>query len=345
LMRRILILAEGKFSKAESKTANCVIRYLPRNVAGVIDSTRAGKTAQEVLGFGGTIPVVGSLREGLALRPTELLIGIAPRGGEIPAAWRRDIEAALRAGVDVANGLHAFLSDDARLVKAAKAGGTRIRDLRKYESPLRLPKAKPPRRKAKVVLTVGTDCNVGKMTAAWELVEALKRRGKRAAFVATGQTGIYLAGWGVPVDAVKSDFVAGAVEEAVSRAANRAEYVVVEGQGTIHHPAYSGVALGILHGARPDALLLCHETGRSHVAGYPSRRIPPLRQIICMHEDAARWVRPAKVRAVALNRMRLTRGEAAEAALSAARKDSRLPVHDPVTRKGADALARIFSGK
>lgn len=340
-MRRILILAEGKFSKAESKTANCVIRYLSRHVVGVIDSTRAGRTAQDILGFGGAIPVVGSLREGMALRPTELLLGIAPRGGQVPAAWRRMIEAALHAGVDVVNGLHTFLADDARLCAAAKAGGARIKDLRRYEAPLCLPQAKPPRFRAKVILTVGTDCNVGKMTAAWELVEALKRRGEKAAFVATGQTGIYLAGWGVPVDAVKSDFVAGAVAEAVARAARRARYVVVEGQGTIYHPAYSAVALGILHGARPDAMLLCHEAGRVRLAGYPSHRIPPLRDVVKIHEEAARWIQSARVKAVALNRMRLS-PRAAEAALRRARRATGLPVHDPVIPTEASRLAATF---
>jgi uncharacterized NAD-dependent epimerase/dehydratase family protein len=338
--RRLLILAEGHFGKLESKTANCVIRYRGREVVGVIDSRRAGKTVQRVLGFGGKIPVVGSLREGLALRPTDLLIGVAPQGGMIEPSWERILLRALRAGLNVVNGLHVFLSENARFQKAARAGGAKIFDLRKYDRPLRLPKAKPPRLRAKVLLTVGSDCNVGKMTAAWEAVEALRALGLRVGVVATGQTGIYLAGKGVPVDAIKSDFIAGATEEAIEREARRAQAVVVEGQGSLNHPAYSGVALGLLHGSRADALLFCHEPGRACIDGYPTCRLPSLATLVRRNEEVAAMVKPAPVVAVALNSARLSDARA-KAALREAQTETRLPAVDPI-RFGRQALARVL---
>ena len=338
--RRILILAEGCFGKLDSKTANCVIRYRGREVVGVLDSSRAGKTVQQVLGFGGGIPVMGSLREGLFLRPTDLLIGVAPLGGVLEPSWKRILLRALRAGVNVVNGLHVFFSEDTRFRKAARAGRSKIFDLRIHNRPLRLPKTKPSPRRAKVLLTAGSDCNTGKMTAAWEAAETLRELGVRVGVVATGQTGIFLAGKGVPVDAIKSDFVAGAVEEAVEREARRAQVVVVEGQGSLNHPAYSAVALGLLHGARADALLLCHDPGRARIDGYPTYRIPSLATLVRWNEQAAAMVKPAPVAAIVLNCVHLSTARA-KGALRRAQTETRLPAADPI-RFGRQVLARAF---
>ena len=251
-----LILADGDFSPMTSKTANSVIRYLPDRVVGVVDRVSAGKTVQEVLGFGGAIPVVGSMREGLARKPDVVLIGIAPAGGRLPEEWRAWLGEALDAGCDLWSGLHTFLQDDPVLAEKARAKGRTILDVRK--PPANLPVAMGLAREvdALVVLTVGTDCNVGKMTAQLQLVKGLNDRGLKTRFVATGQTGIFIEGWGTGVDAVVADFIAGAAEELVLKAAQGADVVLVEGQGSINHPGYSGVTLGLLHGSCPDALIL-----------------------------------------------------------------------------------------
>jgi len=180
-----LIIADGDFYPMTSKTANSVIRYLPDRVVGVVDRVHAGKTVQQVLGFGGDIPVVASMAEGLRRGPTAVLIGIAPAGGRLPEEWRDWLSQALDAGCDLWSGLHTFLSDDPVLAAKAKAKGRTILDVRR--PPPNLPVAMGLARLVDpyVVLTVGTDCNVGKMTAQLQLVKGLEQRGLRTRFAAT----------------------------------------------------------------------------------------------------------------------------------------------------------------
>ena len=337
---RYLILADGEFGPMSSKTANAVIRYQPDRVVAVLDRTQAGRTAREVLGFGGDIPVVGSIEEGLALGPTAVLVGIAPVGGHLPEEWRGWLARALEAGCDLVSGLHTFLADDPLLAARAKALGRRLVDVRR--PPADLPVASGLARKvaAYVVLTVGTDCNVGKMTAQLELGRELRRRGHRARFVATGQTGIMLEGWGIAVDAVVADFIAGAAERITLEGARDADIVLVEGQGSINHPGYSGVTLGLLHRSCPDAMILCHQATREYLGDYgpqPWLRIPPLREYVRLYETAAGMVYPSRVIAVALNTYDLGEGEARRACEEAARETG-LPVTDPV-RFGPALLA------
>jgi uncharacterized NAD-dependent epimerase/dehydratase family protein len=338
--RRLLLLAEGAFTPTDAKTAVGVLRYRPEEVAAVLDSTRAGRTAQDCVGFGGGVPVVGSVAEAVAHGADALLIGIAPQGGELPAAWRNVVLDALGRGWDVLSGLHQFLADDPALAAAARASGATLHDVRRPPAARPVGGGRASRLPALVVLTVGSDCNVGKMTASLELVQELRRRGRRAAFLATGQTGIFIADAGVAVDAVPADFVAGLVETEVGKAAQMAETVVVEGQGSIHHPGYSGVTLGLLHGSCPGALVLCHEAGRDRIRGGAGALAPPIRplaELVRDNETAAAWLRPAPVVAVALNTHAL--GEAdARAAVRAAERDTGLPATDPV-RFGAGPLA------
>jgi uncharacterized NAD-dependent epimerase/dehydratase family protein len=199
-----------------------------------------------------------------------------------------------------------------------------------------------------VALTVGSDCNVGKMTAALEIVSALKRRGVSVRFVATGQTGILIADSGLPIDAVPADFMAGEIEHLVVEAAREAEVVVVEGQGALHHPAYSGVTLGLLHGAAPRAMILCHQAGREHVRrpglkGEPPRSepvIPPLPALVETYERAASWVHPSRVVGLALNTWGMDE-PAARRAIERAATETGLPATDPV-RFGAEPLAEAL---
>ncbi|OGF09172.1 MAG: hypothetical protein A2W00_12275 [Candidatus Eisenbacteria bacterium RBG_16_71_46] len=342
--RRLAVLAEGSFAPLDAKTAIGVLRYRPAEVAAVIDSTRAGRTAAACVGVGGTTPVVAGLDEAAALGADALLIGIAPQGGQLPAAWRDTVCGALERGWDVLSGLHVFLGDDPELARRAEAGGARLIDARRPPATRRVAAGRAARVEALVALTVGTDCNVGKMTAALEIVDALRAQGVRAAFVATGQTGIFIADHGVAVDAVPADFVAGEVEALVLEAAREAEVVVVEGQGALHHAGYSGVTLALIHGAAPRAMVLCHEAGRERVritgepgAGIPIPSLPEVREA---YETAARWTGAGQVVAVALNTRALDEPRA-RAACEAAGRATGLPAADPV-RFGAGSLAQAL---
>jgi uncharacterized NAD-dependent epimerase/dehydratase family protein len=248
-------------------------------------------------------------------------------------------EALLR-GWDVIAGLHVFIADDPELATLAEAKGCQILDVRRPPAPRPIAARRAAGVDALVVLTVGSDCNVGKMTTALEIRDELERRGVRAAFVATGQTGIFVADQGVAVDAVVSDFVAGIVENMVVDAARDADIVLVEGQGALHHPAYSGVALSLIHGACPDAMVLCHATGRTHLrvgdVG-PAPRIRSLSELIRDYERAASWLSTGRVCAISLNTMQLQDGEARRAIEHEAQRIG-LPVADPV-RHGAEPLA------
>ena len=347
---RHLILADGDFHPLLSKTANSVIRYQPDRVVAVLDRSRAGQTVQDVLGYGGPIPVVASMAEGLALGADSVLIGIAPIGGGLPDTWHAWLLEALRAGCTIVNGLHTFLADDAELAEAARTHGGRIEDLRRPPRDLPVASGRAKALEPLVVLTVGTDCNVGKMTAQLQLVRGLNERGLRTRFVATGQTGIMIEGWGIAVDAVVADFIAGAAEEITLRGAEGADVVLVEGQGSINHPGYSGVTLGLLHGSCPDAMILCHQASRRHIGDYRKAawlELPPLAEYVRMYEAVGRMVHPTRVVGIALNTFDLDE-DAAREACHRAGEETGLPATDPVRFDAApllDALAAAHDAK
>jgi len=331
-MPRFLILADGDFAPMTSKTANSVIRYRPGGVVAVLDRSRAGQTVQTALGFGGDIPVVASVREGLALGADAVMIGIAPIGGRLPETWRDWLLEALEGGCDLWSGLHTFLNDDPRLATRARELGRTIHDLRRPPANLPVGSGKARAVDPFVLLTVGTDCNVGKMTAQLQLTAALNARGVRTRFVPTGQTGILIEGWGIGVDAVVADFIAGAAEQLVLEGARDADIVMVEGQGSINHPGYSGVTLGLLHGACPDALILCHQAGRRFIGEYrtaEATRIPPLTDYVRAYELMGSMVHPTKVIGICLNTVGMTDDQAAREC-EAARRETGLPATDPV---------------
>jgi len=346
---RFLIIADGQFGPLTSKTANSCIRYFPERIVAVFDRAQGGKTVQDVLGFGGRIPVVADFAQGLALGATAVLVGIAPAGGQLPPDWRGWLREAIERGLELWSGLHTFIGDDAELGALARARGVRILDVRKPPADLPIADGRAAEVDAAVILTVGSDCNVGKMTAQLELRDELVRRGHRARFVATGQTGIFIEGWGVAVDAVVADFIAGAAEALVLQAAAGADIVLVEGQGSLVHPGYSGVTLGLLHGCCPDALILCHQATREWIGDYHGRepwvKIPPLPKLVELYERAAAPVHPTKVIGICLNTFDMN-DAAARAAVERAARDTGLPATDPV-RFGAaplvDAIVRRTS--
>jgi uncharacterized NAD-dependent epimerase/dehydratase family protein len=327
---KFLVLAEGGFNALTAKTASGCIRYTPEQVVGVLDSRNAGRTVQDVLGFGGNIPVVASLDEGLALRPNALLIGIAPPGGQLPAAWRDVVRRVIERGLDVWSGLHFFVGDDAELSALAAARGVTIRDLRKPPADLPVATGRARDVDATIVLTVGSDCNIGKMTTQLQVRDALRRAtGERVVFAGTGQTGILIEGWGISVDAVVADFIAGAAERLVLEAARDADIVLVEGQGSIVHPGYSGVTYGLMHGSLPHAMVMCAQPSRATVRHNPWLPIPPLPELVRLHEAVLAPLRPSPVIAVALNTSDLGEEEAL-AAIERATAETGLPATDPV---------------
>jgi uncharacterized NAD-dependent epimerase/dehydratase family protein len=332
---RFLIIADGEFGPLTSKTANSCIRYFPERIVAVLDRRQAGKTAHDVLGFGGQIPVVGDFERGIDNGPgaTAVLIGIAPLGGRLPDEWKAWLRTAIERGLEIWSGLHTFISDDPELGPLARAKGVRILDARKPPANLPIADGRAADVNAFVILTVGSDCNVGKMTAQLELRDQLVKRGHRTRFVATGQTGIFIEGWGTAVDAVVADFVAGAAEQLVLEGAKDADIVLVEGQGSLIHPGYSGVTLGLLHGSCPDALILCHQVTRDYIGDYHGRepwvKIPPYPELIDIYERAARPVHPTTVIGICLNTFDMDEA-AARDAIAKAQQETGLPATDPV---------------
>src|SRR2546429_295798 len=343
-----LIIADGEFGPLTSKTANSCIRYFPDRIVAVLDRKQAGKTVQDVLGFGGKIPVVGDFERGIAQGKgaTAVLIGIAPLGGRLPDEWKAWLRTAIEQKLEIWSGLHTFVGDDPELGPLAKARGVRILDARRPPPNLPIADGRAADVDALVVLAVGSDCNVGKMTAQLQLRDALVQRGHKTSFVATGQTGIFIEGWGIAVDAVVADFIAGAAEQLVLEGAKDNDIVLVEGQGSLIHPGYSGVTLGLLHGSCPDALILCHQVTRDFIGDYPGRepwvRIPSYSELIEIHERAAQPVHPTKVIGLCLNTYDMDETAAREA-VAKAPEETGLPATDPVRFDAAplvDAIVR-----
>jgi uncharacterized NAD-dependent epimerase/dehydratase family protein len=330
---RYLILAEGFSADPHyGKTALGVLRYRRADVVAILDSMRAGESDDGV-------PVVATVEEALAFAPTTALVGVATQGGRFPPAWIEILRRCILNGIDIENGLHVFLADDPELRELADHHGVVLRDLRRPPADLSTATGANMDVPGTIVLTVGSDCAIGKMTVALELDLEARRRGERSIFVPTGQTGIAIAGWGIAVDAVVADFIAGAAERLVLEGSERGgDLLWVEGQGAILHPVYSGVTLGLYHGTAPHLLVLCHEAGRDEIegAGGGPHPIPPLRDLVELHERLALSVRPARVVAVAINTRSLDDG-AARAAIAAAEADTGLPADDPV-RFGAQRL-------
>jgi uncharacterized NAD-dependent epimerase/dehydratase family protein len=353
---RVAILAEGLFTRATAKTAIGVLRYAGYPIVAVIDSTRAGTDAADHVGVGRGVPVVASVDDAIARGADVLLIGTAAAGGRIPHEYRAVLAGALERGIAVWNGLHERVLSDPKLAEAAKRGNASVRELREPPNELPIGGHRRPREGATVVLTVGSDAAVGKMTASLEIVAALRRMGEKAAFVATGQTGIAIAGEGISVDAVVADFIAGAAEQMVCEAAEDADWVIVEGQGSLTHPGFSGVTLGLLHGAGPDLMVLCHDTNRHAMKGYEATGLPlrRLRDLVRIYEDAAAWRRPpgyppARVAAVALNTGAGSHFSddptVFESIIRSAAFETKVPAADPIREgtAGADRLARALT--
>jgi uncharacterized NAD-dependent epimerase/dehydratase family protein len=331
--KRYLILAEGySHDPLYGKTMRGVMRYRPESVVAILDTKRAGEAEAGV-------PIVATVDDALRFDPNTALVGVVTQGGRFPADWRALLRSCAANGLDIENGLHVRLTEDPELVETAEHHGVELRDLRAPPEGLSTATGANMAVPAQIVLTVGSDCAIGKMTVSCELDLETRRRGIRSVFVPTGQTGIAIAGWGIAVDAVVADFIAGAAEELVVEGAKRGgELLWVEGQGSLVHPVYSGVTLGLVHGSAPHLFVLCHEVGRTAIegAGGGPHPIPSLSTLVDLHERIALPARQAKVACIALNTRHVDEA-AARRAIAEAEAETGLLADDPV-RFGAGRL-------
>lgn len=334
MARKIVMLTDGYSDAHTAKTAISVMRYRPEEVVSVLDADSAGRTAQEVFGVGGSVPVVASLET--SPPGDTLMVGIAPPGGKIPPHWRPIVLEAIRRKMNVVSGLHDFLNDDAILAAAAKEHEVALIDVRDNDEH-DVANREGIREPCLRLHTVANECSCGKMVASIELTRGLQEAGVDAKFVATGQTGIMIEGDGCPVDRVISDFVSGAAEKLVLNNQHH-EAIVVEGQGSLFHPRYSGVTLGLLHGVVPDGLILCYEMGRERIYGMEQFAVAPLDKVREFYEAAANIMHPCKVIAVAINGAKYS-DEEVEAEREKVVRELGLPACD-VFRHGPGELVR-----
>ncbi len=356
----LVLLLHGGLDNLSGKTGLALLRYRPGPILAVVDPAHAGADLQAVTGINRAVPIVASMVEALPLLELQgqgseravAVVGLAPSGGILPPEMGGDLLLALQAGLNLASGLHSRLGDDPVLAAACRAPGQWIWDLRQEPPGLKVATALAAALPCRRVLAVGTDMAVGKMSACLELAAAAKRKGIDARFVGTGQAGILIAGQGVPLDAVRVDYAAGAVEAAVLAAAlgaGPASLVLVEGQGSLCHPG-STATLPLLRGSQPSDLLLVHRAGQGWVRTRPGAAavaIPPLAEVIAAYEAVAALGRPAgaappRVRAIALNTAGLDPAAAATA-LDQCQDSTGLVCDDPVRHDGSKLITALLA--
>jgi len=279
-----------------------------------------------------------TLSEGVSKGAKTLIIGVANRGGVISASWEKVFIEALELGFDLASGLHNKLHDIPKIVRSAESHQRNLFDVRHPSGSFSV--GTGAKRQGNRLLPVGTDCSIGKMYTALAIERELTGRGIAATFRATGQTGIFIAGEGVSVDAVISDFISGAVE-ALAPENNEDHWDIIEGQGSLFHPSYAGVTAGLIHGSQPDALVLCHEPTRTHMRGLPHYPIPSLDQCMKLSLDVAKLTNSeARFVGIAVNTAALDEGRA-EQYLNETSDKFKLPCVDPV-RTGVAPIINQF---
>jgi uncharacterized NAD-dependent epimerase/dehydratase family protein len=347
----VVLLQHHGLDNLHGKTGLALLRYRHAPLLAVVDPVHAGGSLEAITGIRRAVPIVASITDALPLLPpggppVVAVVGLAPSGGRLSEAVRADVATALAAGLSVASGLHSRLGEDPQLAALVQPGRW-IWDLRREPADLPVASARAAALPGRRLLAVGTDMSVGKMSACLELWAAARRAGSDARFVPTGQAGILIAGGGVPLDAVRVDYAAGAVEEAVLAAAVGATadtLLLVEGQGSFCHPG-STATLPLLRGSQPTELLLVHRAGQKHIRSLPQIPLPPLGELVITLERMAALARPAdgepaRVAAIALNTGHLEDGAAA-AAIAAAQAETGLPCADPVREGGERLLALL----
>lgn len=336
----IALLAHEQFPD-RAKTAVGVLRYGDHDVVAVLDREHAGDRVGDHLPSVQDAPIVADMSEVPGC--DALVIGIAPIGGGFDDSWRPDVRTAIERNCDVIAGLHYLLAEDDEFAELAAIHNVNLRDVRQPPDDLTVATGTAGEVDAQVVLTVGTDCSTGKMTSSFELRNGARERGLDASVVPTGQTGIMIAGWGIAIDRVIADFAAGATERIVKEAGDN-DVLFVEGQGSIGHPAYSGVTASIVHGSQPDAMVLCHEAGRESVGGYENYSIPAPAEYARLYESIAAPVKPASVVAGLLNTSGLEDDEARRA-VDEFESELEVPATDPVRFDVDTVLDAVLDGE
>ncbi len=346
LKKKIIILAEGGFDILEAKTAVGVIRYnYNYDIIAIIDSVNCGKDCSEIIGIGKGIPIVKSLEDALLISNNieYFLLGTAPRGGPLNPSWREIIINAMKNKLNIMNPLHKMFNEDEEFKKIANENNVFMWDLRKVNLNKRVGDLSSHKVNATVIFTAGTDCNVGKMTTSVELNYTLNNKGYNSVFVPTGQTGILVGGWGTAIDETIVDFTSGAMEdlvlEASKKASSKEDFIIVEGQASLIHPGYSGLALSMLHGVGADAIILCHQSTRKNIRRYDIP-VPPLNEYIYLHKILTKYTKDSPVIAISLNTFGLTDEEAIED-IKKIGEETGLPVTDPI-RYGSDILIKAI---
>jgi uncharacterized NAD-dependent epimerase/dehydratase family protein len=334
---KVAILLHEGLSGSKGKTGISLLRYSELPIVAVIDYSCVGRSVPEVTGIQREVPIVKSVNEALSYKPDVLAIGIAPSGGALPDEWFQELKQGVAAGLSVVNGLHTSMADDAELTGLLKDNQW-IWDVRKEPSGLTVGSGKARSLSCKRVLTVATDMSVGKMSTSLELHRGSKARGLNSAFIATGQTGLMLGHDGIPLDAVRIDFAAGAVEQAVMRQGATSDIVHVEGQGSLMNPA-STATLPLMRGSQPTHLIMVHRVGQTHIWNFSDFKIPPLPDAIQLCEllaSGAGTFTDAKVAGIALNTFGLS-DEEAQRAIAQTQDETGCPCTDAI-RYGVDPL-------
>ncbi|MEO0835652.1 MAG: DUF1611 domain-containing protein [Cyanobacteria bacterium J06642_3] len=335
-----ILLTEG-IKGVHGKTGLAFLRYSQNNVVVIIDPDSAGGSLAQLTGIERNVTIVKNVQAALAYKPDTLLIGIAPSGGQLPADLQAEIAIAVAAGVSIINGLHTQLKPQFPNLKPQQW----IWDLRQEPSDLTIAQGKARSLQAQRILTVGTDMSIGKMSTSLELYYASLAQGIKAQFIATGQAGIAIAGGGIALDAIRVDFAAGAVEQAVLEAAPDQELIFIEGQGSLLHPG-STATLPLIRGSQPTALVLVHRAGATHIRDFPQVAIPALPEVIKLYETVASAggaFGQIKVKAIALNTWGIDQAQAKERIKSTTELTG-LPCSD-VVRFGATELLSAIYGK
>lgn len=337
--KKFVLFAEGCFGLFTSKIAASLVRYNGDRCVAVIDSRKAGRTVQDVLGYGGPIPIISRVEQALHLQPEVMIIGKGLHSAELPSAWRPHILEAVRNGLHLINAIHFRLAGDPEIARAVRDKGVTIWET-KDAPPVELNKGRVLNLDTWVIHTCGSDSNIGKKTAALQIWNEANRNGIRTGFAATGQSGMLISGHGIAIDGVPGDFMAGAVEQVTMEAAAGNEWVVVEGQGSLNHIGFSSVALSILHGALPHALVFCHRLGAERIKVWETPIIP-IPELIRMNEELTVFERPAKVVAVSINSAGYTEEDYRREA-EKLEADTGLPVVDPIREGGAGQLVEVL---
>ncbi|MBD2104706.1 DUF1611 domain-containing protein [Leptolyngbya sp. FACHB-261] len=334
---RVAVLLHEGILGSSGKTGLSLLRYSEAPIVAVIDEQCAGGSLAELTGIAHQAPIVASVSEALTLQPNVLAIGLAPSGGILPEARRQEIKQAVAAGLSVMNGLHTLMATDPEL-KALLQPEQWIWDIRQEPPGLKVGSGQARLLPCRRLLLVGTDMAVGKMSTGLEVQRVARQRGLRSKFLGTGQAGLMIAGDGIPLDAIRVDFAAGAVEQLVMRYGYDHDLLIVEGQGSLLHPG-STATLPLLRGSQPTHLILVHRAGQAHIRNIEQVPIPPLSAVVPLYEALAAAggaFAPAAVVAIALNTAHLDEA-AARAAVEQAQADTGLPCSDPV-RFGAEVL-------